>query len=136
MGADLAVWQAVSEIVRNIGLVAAGFIALVFAGFRVRAANRQAEVALEQSRLAGREQFSELFNRAVGQLADEKLHVRLGAIYTLRRIAQDFPALNPAVFELLSAFLRESLVDYGDKEPPADVSEITRILAAQTKDGL
>ena len=37
----LADWLAVSEVVRNLGLVAAGFVALVFAGFRVRAANRQ-----------------------------------------------------------------------------------------------
>jgi hypothetical protein len=28
-----------------------------------------------------------LFNRAVGQLTDAKLEVRLGAIYTLREIA-------------------------------------------------
>jgi hypothetical protein len=45
---------------------------------------------------------AELFNRAVGQLTDAKLEVRLGAIYTLRQIARDFPDLAEPTFELLS----------------------------------
>jgi hypothetical protein len=36
--------------------------------------------------LARQDQIAELFNRAVGQLKDEKLEVRLGAILTLGQI--------------------------------------------------
>jgi hypothetical protein len=54
----------------------------------------------------------------------EKLEVRLGAIYTLRQIARDFPDLAEPTYELLTAYLRESAGSYGDNEPPIDVREI------------
>jgi hypothetical protein len=52
----------------------------------------------------------------------------LGAIYTLRQIAHDFPDLAGAVLELLNVYMRESAVDYGDAAVPPDVQEIVRIL--------
>jgi hypothetical protein len=58
----------------------------------------------------------------------EKLEVRLGAIYTLRQIARDFPDLAEPTFELLTTYLRESVGDYGDREPPVDVREIMNTL--------
>lgn len=97
-------------------------------GMRVLVANRQADAALRQAELARRGHVAELFNRAVGQLDDPKVQVRLGAIYTLRQIAQDFPDLAGAVLELLNAYMRESARDYGDAPVPADVQEIMRIL--------
>jgi hypothetical protein len=121
-------WTAVSELVRNFGLLGAAVAGLILGGMRVVAANRQAQAALRQAELARRDHVAELFNRAVGQLDDPKLQVRLGAIYTLQQIERDFPDLAGAVFELLSAYLRENAVDYGDAEPPVDVREITRIL--------
>ena len=110
-----------SEIVRNLGLVLAGGIGIWLAWLRVSVANKQTE-------LSRRDHVAELFNRAVGQLADDKLEVRLGAIYTLRQIANDFPDLTGAVFELLSVYLRNSVKDYGNDELPIDVREITEIL--------
>jgi len=119
-------WIGLSEIVRNLGLVLAGAVGIWLAWLRVSVANRQTE-------LARRDHVAELFNRAVGQLGNEKLEIRLGAIYTLRQIADDFPDLTGAVFELLSAYLRENTVDYGDAEPPIDVREITEILRRRLK---
>ena len=81
---ELAWWISISELARNFGLVLAGVIGLWLAGMRVLAANRQAQAALGQSALARRGHVAELFNRAVGQLDDPKLQIRLGAIYTLR----------------------------------------------------
>ena len=121
-------WIAVSELARNFGLIAAAVIGLILGGLRVVAANRQAQAALRQAELARRDHVAELFNRAVGQLDDPKLQVRLGAIYTLQQIQQDFHDLAGAVFKLLSAYLRENAVNYGDAEPPVDVREITTIL--------
>jgi hypothetical protein len=132
-------WIQLSEVFRNFGLVAAGAIGLWLAWLRVRAANRQADAALrqsevanEQAKLARREHVAELFNQAVGQLSDEKLEVRLGAIYTLREISADFPDLTRAVIELLSAYMREKRVDYGDSEPPVDVREIMALIVAKS----
>jgi hypothetical protein len=121
-------WLAISEIVRNLGLVAAAMIGIYLAWKRVTASTRQADASLQQAELARRDHVAELFNRAVGQLTHEKLEVRLGAIYTLRQIAHDFPDLSEPTFELLTTYLRQSAGAYGDREPPVDVREIMNIL--------
>lgn len=119
---------ALSEIIRNIGLVLAALVGIYLAWRRVAAATVQADASLQHAELARRDHVAELFNRAVGQLADSKLEVRLGAIYTLRQIARDFPDLSGPTYELLTTYLRESVRDYGDDEPPVDVREIMTTL--------
>jgi Pentapeptide repeats (8 copies) len=52
-------------------------------------------------------QITERFTRAVEQLADEKLDIRLGGIYALERIARDSETHYEPVMEVLTAFLRE-----------------------------
>ena len=78
--------------------------------------------------------MTELFNRAVGQLRDPNLEVRLAAIYVLREVAKDFPDLSNPVFELLQAYLRAGNIDYGDDEPPIDVREIVKMLRTRLRD--
>jgi hypothetical protein len=82
---------ALSEVVRNFGLVIAAPIGIYLAWRRTAASSRQADASLQQTELA-RDHVAELFNRAGGQLTHEKLEIRLGAIYTLRQIARDFPS--------------------------------------------
>ena len=127
-------WVKLPEIIRNYGLVAAGFVGVVLAGLRVRAANRQAEAQLKQAETGRREHVAELFNRAVGQLADDKLHVRLGAIHASREGSRDFPDLTKAVAELLATYLRDLDTAYGERLPPPDVREIMRIVGTQIPD--
>jgi hypothetical protein len=67
---DLSTWIAISEIVRNLGLVVAGGVGLVIAAWRSHAANRQAKAALDQTELARRDHIAEIFNRACAQLCD------------------------------------------------------------------
>lgn len=124
-----------TEVVRNAVIGIAAIVGLYLAWLRVRAANRQSEaalqqsaVALKQSELARRSHVAELFNKAVEQLVSDKLEVRLGAIFTLRQIANDFPDLAAPTFQLLSAYLRHHSRDYGDDGPPADVAEIVETL--------
>ncbi len=97
---------------------------VVAAAVQARSASRQAE-------LARRAHVTELFNRAVGQLRDPNLEVRLAAIYVLREVAKDFPDLSDPIFELLQAYLRVGKIDYGDEEPPIDVQEIIRLLRSK-----
>ena len=78
--------------------------------------------------------MAELFNRAVGQLQDGKLEVRLGAILTLGQICKTFPDLSDPVVQLLTSYLRESAARYGEGEPPADVQGITEILRKAPED--
>jgi hypothetical protein len=128
-------WITFSEIVRNFGLVAGGAVGIFLAWQRVRAANKQAEAQIRQAALARQDHVAELFNRAVGQLKDEKLEVRLGAILTLGQICRDFPDLADPVVRLLTTYLRENRVDYGDNDPPADVREITFIVRGRPEEG-
>ena len=73
----------------------------------------------------------ELFNRAAGQLRDEKLEVRLAAIYVLRGVARDFPDFSDPVFELLQAYLRAGDINYGNEPPPIDIQAILELLRSR-----
>ena len=86
----MAFWVALSEVIRNFGLVAAALVGICLAWKRVVASNKQADAQLLQAELSRRNHVTELFNRAVGQLKDEKLEIRLGAILTLGQVCTDF----------------------------------------------
>ncbi len=52
-------------------------------------------------------QITERFTKAIEQLGDSKLDVRLGGIYALERIARDSASDHRTIMEVLTAFLRE-----------------------------
>ena len=126
-------WVAVSEFLRNIGIIVGGAVGIFLAWRRVIASNKQAESQLRQLELSRRNHVTELFNRAIGQLTDEKLEVRLGAILTLGQVCKDFRDLADPVIQLLTTYLQQVKTDYSDVEPPADVAEIVRIIAAMSQ---
>ena len=111
--------------------MAAAIVGVLLGWQRVRAANNQADAQIRQAELARRGHVAELINRAVGQLTDKKLEIRLGAVYMLEQISADFPDLSEHVVELLGTYLRENRVDYGKKQPPADLRAIIRVVAAK-----
>jgi Pentapeptide repeats (8 copies) len=51
-------------------------------------------------------QVTERFTRAIDQLGNAQLDVRLGGIYALERIARDSPADRATIGEVLTAFVR------------------------------
>jgi hypothetical protein len=99
----------------------------------VVASNRQAEAQLRQAELARRDHIAELFNRAVGQLKDEKPEFRLGAIFTLGQICTDFRDLSGPVIQLLTTYLKQEKVNYGETDTPADITEIVRIITQMSQ---
>ena len=121
-------WIAISEIVRNAALAVAAFVGAYLAWRQLSPAASNARAASTQADLARRAHVTELFNRAVGQLRDPNLEIRLAAIYVLREVAKDFPDLSDPIFELFQAYLRSGKIDYGDEEPPIDIREIVRLL--------
>jgi hypothetical protein len=129
----MAFWVALSEIIRNIGLVIGGAAGIYLAWKRVVASNKQADAQLHQAELSRRNHVTELFNRAVGQLKDEKLEIRLGAILTLGQVCTDFRDLSGPVIQLLTTYLQQEKADYDETGAPADIGEIIRIIALMSQ---
>lgn len=125
----MAFWVSLSEIFRNIGLVIGGAIGIYLAWKRVVASDKQANAQLRQAELSRRGHVAELFNRAVSQLNDAKLEVRLGAIVTLESVCTDFVDRSAPVIELLTRYLRERTQAYGETDPPAEIETIMGIIA-------
>ena len=89
-----------SETIRNIGLVAAGLIALPLAIWRAIVAGRQANTA-QQGLL------NERYQKGAAMLGNEVLSVRLGGIYALQRLAEDHPEqYHIQIMRLFCAFVR------------------------------
>src|SRR3974390_1908873 len=82
-------WVAFSEIVRNLALTIAAIVGALLAWRQLSPAALHARSASVKADLARRAHVTELFNRAVGQLRDRNLEVRLAAIYVLREVAKD-----------------------------------------------
>ena len=125
------------DIIYKLGLLLGGVLGLWLAAKRVAAANKQAEAQTRQAEASTRQNelgqtklVTDLIAQAVGQLADDKLEIRLLAVYTLRRIAADFPDYRAAVLELLTSFMREKASKWGDSEPPIDIQEISKVISA------
>jgi hypothetical protein len=127
---QIAYFIQISELVRNYGLLAAAVVGVGLAWWRSRASNRQAIAALQQAEVAQRNHVVEMFNRAVDQLGSEKLEVRLGAIYTLKRISDDpqYADYKVPILETLTAYVRERTRDDQNAQPSVDIREIMNFL--------
>jgi pentapeptide repeat protein len=93
-------------------------------------------VAVETLRVAERGHLTDRYAKAIEQLGDDKLAVRLGGIYGLQQYAEDSdrPGDQRTVVEVLSAFIRDKLAGVGGSdgthEPPgADVLAAVSVLA-------
>jgi uncharacterized protein YjbI with pentapeptide repeats len=101
----------------------------VLAGAAVGAANLAAT-----QRMQWRAQVTERFSKAIEHLGNEKLDVRLGAVYALEQIARDSPELYGPIMEVLTAYLREHAPaasgDTSRDDPvPADHQAIAAVIA-------
>jgi hypothetical protein len=114
-----------TEAFKNIALILAGlvgYINIFFAAKRAdameksaiaanasaEAANKSAEAANKNAEAALDKQITERFSKAIEQLGSDKIEVRLGAIYTLERIAKDSKKDQWTIMEVLTAFVREN----------------------------
>ncbi len=103
-----------STTIRNVGLLTGGVLALVFALWRSWIAERQAdsqqrqtEVALIQANTAQESLRQDRYQRGVQMLGNSLLSVRLGGIYDLQYLANEFPGeFHLQVIELFCAFIR------------------------------
>ncbi|QSJ18398.1 pentapeptide repeat-containing protein [Nostoc sp. UHCC 0702] len=88
-----------------------------------KAALKNAEAALKNAQVAEDKQITERFAKAIEQLGSEKIEVRLGAIYTLERIAKDSSKDHWTIMEVLTAFVRENAPLMSEEEKTDDTNE-------------
>jgi uncharacterized protein YjbI with pentapeptide repeats len=83
-------------------------------------------------RLNRQGQITDRFSRAIEQLGDSKLDVRLGGIYALERIARDSADDHRTIMEVLTAFVREHGAEAARQEarPATGVATLAGVPAA------
>ncbi|BAY14796.1 pentapeptide repeat-containing protein [Nostoc sp. HK-01] len=92
-----------------------------------KAALKNAEAALKNAVIAEDKQITERFAKAIEQLGSEKIEVRLGAIYTLERIAKDSAKDHWTIMEILTAFVRENVPRKLEEENTENTQQIPKI---------
>jgi uncharacterized protein YjbI with pentapeptide repeats len=93
-----------NEARRTVAQIIGGFALLIgiyLTWRRIAATERNLEIAQDG-------QITERFTRAIEQLGNEKLEVRMGGIYALERIARDSEKDHWPIMEVLTAYVREN----------------------------
>ena len=112
-----------STIIRNLGLVIGGLIAIGFGIWRgvvadrqAKASQEQAKASLHQAETSQRSLLNERYQRGSEMLGSPVLAVRLGGIYALERLADDESELyHVPIVRLFSAFARDPTKQGGIK---------------------
>ena len=95
------------ETLRNVGLMTAGFLALIFAAWRAQVAGRQADAAQQQAETAERGVLNDNYRRATEMLGSDVHAVRMGGINSLQDLAEQHPDLyHIRVMRQLCLFVR------------------------------
>jgi uncharacterized protein YjbI with pentapeptide repeats len=81
-------------------------------------------------RLSREGHITDRYSKAVEQLGDENIEVRLGGIYALERLMRDSPADQPTIMETLAAYVRQRAPRYAPTSSrlPEDVQAILTVL--------
>jgi hypothetical protein len=99
---------------------------------------RQIRVSERQLRVSEDEQIASRFTKAIEQVGDEKLDVRIGGIYALERIAQVSPLDHGPTIEVLTAFIRGRAPwpsqAAATSPPPSDVQAALTVLGRRNRE--
>jgi hypothetical protein len=87
-------------------------------------------VTYQQVKVARETQLTDRFTKAIGQLGDGNLDVRVGGIWALERLANNSPIDQRAIAQVLNAFVRRRV-----PWPPASPSSTTEPTAAPALPG-
>ena len=150
--------ESLSTTLRNLGLIIGGVIAIILAVWRSRVAERQASAAQAQAGIAHQQVetaqqglLNERYQRGAEMLGSPVLSVRLGGIYALGHLAEEYPELyHVQVMQIFCAFVRNPVEDKSvlvliniDDEPPhkapplrEDVQAIMDAISTRTREHL
>ena len=85
----------------------AAFVSIYYTGKRAESFEKSAIAAQKTVQLTEQGQITERFTKAIEELGNEKLEIRIGGIYALERIANDSKRDSWTIMEVLTAFIRE-----------------------------
>lgn len=98
---------------RNLIFLTGGITAAMIAAWRAQVADEQTKTADEQAKteskkadIAERVQITDRFSRAIEQLNNDNMYMRIGAVHALERIGYDSEKDVLAVLRLLASFVR------------------------------
>lgn len=96
-----------SATIRNLSLIIAGPIALWLGIWRAKVADRQSKAAQSQVETAQRSLLNERYQKGAEMLSNGILSVRLGGIYALQWLAEEYPEqYHIQIMRLFCAFVR------------------------------
>ena len=135
-----------SETLSNIGLLIAGGLAFVFAGWCAWVAERQTVASQHQVDIAQQSLLNERYQKGAEMLGSEVLSVRLGGIYALQRLAEERPdEYHIQIMRLFCAFVRlptrDQILDSGQAiiepgtllETRQDVEAVMQMIGSRAK---
>ncbi|MBE9198952.1 MULTISPECIES: pentapeptide repeat-containing protein [unclassified Nodularia (in: cyanobacteria)] len=103
--------ESIIKIFTTAGLFFGGFVAAInayYGAVRSFAMEKTAEAANKNAEAAIDKQITDRFSKAIEQLGSDKIEIRLGAIYTLERIAKNSNNDHWTIMEILTAFVRQN----------------------------
>lgn len=99
-------WTAIAALVTALVAVAGLIFTVIQTNHQLGAANMQLAINSTQLQVNERGQITDRFNAAITNLGSGSIAIRMGGIYALQSIMQDSQGEQPAVVEVLSAFIR------------------------------
>ena len=104
--------ESASTTIRNVGLILAALTALPVAIWRGIVADKQSGAARSQAESAQQSLRNERYQKGAEMLGSEVLSVRLGGIYALQRLAEEYPKeYHVQKTQLFTAFVRHPVAD-------------------------
>ena len=103
--------------------------------------SRRVLAAEETVRVAEEGQVTDRFTRAIAQLGDKEMAIRLGGIYALERIAKDSEKDHGPIMEVLTADVRkkaprrEQDIEEAPDPPPTDIQAILTVIGRRETTG-
>jgi len=110
----------INEYRKTLAQIIGGIVLLFGLYFNFRAINYTANNLI----VAQERQITERFTRAINQLGDEKLAIRLGGIYALERIAKDSEKDHWPIMEILASCVRENASIHYNTNAKRDTTRI------------
>lgn len=104
-------WTATPESIRDFVWVGGAIVGVLLLAWRTWAANKSAKAADTQAKVAEQGHITDRFTKAVEQLGNDHLEVRVGAIYALERIAKDSARDYWAIIETFATYVRQESLE-------------------------